>query len=108
VVQYPSTDLFLIVTGVIATVDSCGYACSDHASVRIYRISTLCTGADFNPSIQWNSLGYPAVYPFESITQYENPNMHTAQDTTESSQFSFAHAHEFTKLVVAFVMELAL
>ncbi|KIM21706.1 hypothetical protein M408DRAFT_333314 [Serendipita vermifera MAFF 305830] len=75
-------------SGVIATTDSCGYACSDHAS--------------------WNSLGYAAVYPFESITQYENPNIHTATDTSTSVQFSFAHAHEFTKLVVAFLMELAL
>jgi hypothetical protein len=57
---------------------------------------------------QWNSLGYPAVYPFESITEYEDPNIHSAQDTSDSSEFSFAHAHEFTKLVVAFFMELAL
>lgn len=75
-------------TGVIATDDNCGYACSDHAS--------------------WNGLGYAAVYPFESITEYENPNIHKASDTATSSQFSYAHAHEFTKLVVAFVMELAL
>lgn len=53
-------------TGVIASDDYCGYACSDHAS--------------------WNTLGYPAVYPFESITKYENPNIHTAADTATSSQ----------------------
>jgi hypothetical protein len=58
--------------------------------------------------IQWNSLGYPAVYPFESTTEYENHNMHTAEDIADSSEFSFAHAHEFTKLVVAFTKELAL
>ncbi|KAH8919770.1 Zn-dependent exopeptidase [Atractiella rhizophila] len=74
-------------TGVIPTDDNCGYACSDHAS--------------------WYSLGAQTVYPFESITEYENPNIHTANDVASLSQFSFAHAHEFTKLVVAFVVELA-
>jgi bacterial leucyl aminopeptidase len=68
----------------------------------------LRTCPDIVTFIQWNSLGYPAVYPFESITEYEDPSIHSAQDTSDSSEFSFEHAHEFTKLVVAFVMELAL
>jgi len=73
--------------GTTPTTDFCGYACSDHAS--------------------WNTLGVPATYPFEATTALENPNIHTSSDTTSSSQFSFAHMHEFSKLVVAFVVELS-
>ena len=36
--------------------------------------------------LQWNKLGYPAVYPFESITEYKCPNVHTEKDTSTMAQ----------------------
>jgi hypothetical protein len=36
--------------------------------------------------LQWYSLGVPTVYPFESITEYEDPNIHSANDVATSSE----------------------
>jgi leucyl aminopeptidase len=67
--------------------DYCGYGCSDHAS--------------------WDTLGYPATYPFEAITETENPNMHVPADTDQHAEFSYAHMHHFSQLLVAYYIELA-
>ncbi|KAK7039166.1 hypothetical protein VNI00_010070 [Paramarasmius palmivorus] len=69
--------------------DPCGYACSDHAS--------------------WNSVGYPAAFPFEANFEAENynPNIHTYHDTTEVAGFSWTHSLEFVKLAVAATYELS-
>ncbi|KAG9094379.1 hypothetical protein FS749_012598 [Ceratobasidium sp. UAMH 11750] len=69
-----------------AGTDYCGYACSDHAS--------------------WTSAGYPAAFPFEAPTKYENGNMHTPDDITSIDGFSWTHSLEFAKLAVAVAVEL--
>ncbi|RHY19137.1 hypothetical protein DYB32_010283 [Aphanomyces invadans] len=61
--------------------NTCGYGCSDHAS--------------------WFNAGYPTVYPFEEDGAI-NPNVH---DTIATLDFS--HMAEFTRLAVAFVVELS-
>lgn len=75
-------------TNIGITESKCGYACSDHAS--------------------WTSAGYSSVMPFESTFGNDNPNIHTSGDVITVNGFDFAHAHEFTKLAVAFLMELGL
>ncbi|KAG5647471.1 hypothetical protein DXG03_009402 [Asterophora parasitica] len=65
----------------------CGYACSDHAS--------------------WYKIGVPSVFPYEAVTGNDNPNIHSASDTTSVNGFSWAHSLEFAKIGVAFVYELA-
>lgn len=64
--------------------DACGYACSDHASA--------------------NRAGFPSVMIYESEMAYENPYIHTAQDTID--RIDFAHALEHARLVVGWVVEL--
>ncbi|KAH7121304.1 hypothetical protein B0J11DRAFT_491380 [Dendryphion nanum] len=63
----------------------CGYACSDHASAT--------------------RAGFPSALVFESEMDYDNPYIHTAQDTIE--KVDFAHVIEHAKVVVGFVVELA-
>lgn len=65
--------------------DKCGYGCSDHAS--------------------WHRQGYATVMPFEAGVKTMNKNIHTAQDTV-TPQLSFPHSVAFTKLAVAFAMDL--
>ncbi|KAG8761659.1 hypothetical protein FRC14_000043 [Serendipita sp. 396] len=73
----------------IGTAESkCGYGCSDHAS--------------------WTSAGYSSVFPFESTFGTDNPAIHGPGDTVNATGFDWNHAHEFTKLAVAFLMELSL
>ncbi|TBU32124.1 peptidase [Dichomitus squalens] len=66
----------------------CGYACSDHAS--------------------WRKAGYPSVFTIEAT--FENSNhqfIHTQNDKYDiSDEFSFEHMLEFSKLAVAFAIEL--
>jgi len=62
----------------------CGYPCSDHAS--------------------WTRNGYPSVFPFEAPFGKHNPNIHTTKDTL--SKISLAHGLHFTKLGIAFAVEL--
>ena len=62
----------------------CNYACSDHA--------------------RWTNKGFPAVFPFESLFQDYNPDIHTSRDTL--STVSAEHAFQFVKLAGAFVIEL--
>ncbi|KAG6832266.1 hypothetical protein H0H87_002162 [Tephrocybe sp. NHM501043] len=66
----------------------CGYACSDHAS--------------------WYKVGVPSSFPYEAVTGDDDPEIHSATDTTSVSGFSWAHSLEFAKIGVAFVYELAI
>ncbi len=65
--------------------DKCGYACSDHAS--------------------WTQKGYSAVMPFEASFKTDNPDIHTSRDTME--KLSLAHMTDYSKLALAFAVELA-
>ncbi|KIP12835.1 hypothetical protein PHLGIDRAFT_97545 [Phlebiopsis gigantea 11061_1 CR5-6] len=65
----------------------CGYACSDHAS--------------------WRKAGYPSVFTIESQFGNSNKNIHSTNDRIDiSDEFSFSHMLEFSKLAVAFAIEL--
>ena len=64
----------------------CGYGCSDHAS--------------------WTEEGFPAAFPCESNFEDHNPYIHTARDTV--SLLNTEHLANFTKLALAFVIELGL
>jgi len=65
----------------------CGYACSDHAS--------------------WSKAGYPAIFTIESTFDDSNKFIHSGNDKIDiSDEFSFDHMLEFSKLAVAFAVEL--
>jgi leucyl aminopeptidase len=64
--------------------ETCGYACSDHAS--------------------WNRAGYPASYHFEGTKT--NPKLHTSSDTV--TYVNFTHMAEFVKITAGFAVELSL
>ncbi|KAF8639864.1 hypothetical protein AX17_001119 [Amanita inopinata Kibby_2008] len=65
----------------------CGYACSDHAS--------------------WLKAGYPSVFTIESTFGNSNRFIHSTNDRIDvSEEFSFDHMLEFSKLAVAFAVEL--
>lgn len=66
--------------------DSCGYACSDHAS--------------------WHMQGFPASVPFESKMRDMNGRIHTANDTITVSGDNADHAAKFAKLALSFIIEL--
>lgn len=63
----------------------CGYACSDHAS--------------------WHKAGYAAAIPFEAPFSQDNPNIHTSHDNMDV--LSLSHMSDFSKLAIAFAVELA-
>jgi len=63
----------------------CGYACSDHAS--------------------WNRAGYVDGFTFESTFSNSNPYIHTVSDTL--NRLDRAHALQFAKLGLGFVVELS-
>ncbi|KAJ6516043.1 peptidase [Mycena sanguinolenta] len=66
---------------------ACGYACSDHAS--------------------WGKAGYPSSFTIESTFGNSNQNIHSSNDRIDiSPEFSFDHMLEFSKLAVAFAVEL--
>jgi bacterial leucyl aminopeptidase len=65
----------------------CGYACSDHAS--------------------WESQGFPAAMAFEASFDGMNHSIHTDRDTLATSGGDASHSVPFTKLAVAFAVELA-
>ncbi|KAI0066049.1 peptidase [Artomyces pyxidatus] len=70
------------------TETKCGYACSDHAS--------------------WTKAGYPSSFTIESSFENSNKNIHSTNDRIDiSPEFSFEHMLEFSKLAVAFAIELA-
>jgi len=65
----------------------CGYACSDHAS--------------------WRKAGYPSSFTIESAFENSNHYIHSTSDRIDiSDEFSFSHMLEFSKLAVAFAVEL--
>jgi leucyl aminopeptidase len=66
--------------------DQCHYACSDHYS--------------------WTYRGFVASFAGESKIKDENPYIHTALDTLAASNHSANHAALFTKLGLAYVIEL--
>lgn len=68
------------------TWEQCGYGCSDHAA--------------------WNYEGYRASFPVEAINPEQSPFIHTANDTFEKSNNSSEHAALFTKLGIAYLIEL--
>jgi bacterial leucyl aminopeptidase len=74
-------------TGATWGVDSCGYACSDHAS--------------------WTRNGFPSSMPFEATLATYNRNIHTSGDTLSVSGNSATQALKFAKLGAAFIAELA-
>jgi leucyl aminopeptidase len=63
----------------------CGYGCSDHAS--------------------WDDIGVPAAFPCESNFDEHNPNIHSSSDTM--ALLSLEHMSNFSKLAIAFAIELA-
>ncbi|KAG8762520.1 Leucine aminopeptidase 1, partial [Serendipita sp. 397] len=65
----------------------CGYACSDHAS--------------------WTKNGYPSSFAIESSFENSNHAIHSTSDRMDIEGFSFDHMLEFSKLAVAFAIELA-
>lgn len=80
------TNLINTYTGAVAGTDSCGYACSDHAS--------------WDPE-------FPASMPFESNMNDHNSRIHTSGDTLANSGGTANHALKFAKLGVAYLGELA-
>ncbi|KAI9355073.1 hypothetical protein DFJ73DRAFT_826008 [Zopfochytrium polystomum] len=68
------------------TETKCGYACSDHAS--------------------WTKAGFSAVITSEAEFSDTTPYIHTAND--DVSHISFDHLAKFSRLAVAFAVELGL
>ena len=66
--------------------DACGYGCSDHAS--------------------WHNRGYIASFPFEASDNTYNPRIHTALDTIATFGGTANHAVKFSKLALAYALEL--
>ncbi|KAF0690614.1 Aste57867_18016 [Aphanomyces stellatus] len=66
------------------THSKCGYGCSDHFS--------------------WNKTGYAGAMPFETNFKDLNRNIHSQNDTLETIDYD--HMAEFTKLTVAYFVEL--
>jgi leucyl aminopeptidase len=73
--------------GVKHSTTECGYGCSDHAS--------------------WDAKGFPAAMAFEAAFDDMNHALHTEQDTLATSGGDASHSVPFTKLAVAFAVELA-
>lgn len=71
--------------GVPVAESSCGYGCSDHAS--------------------WMQQGIPAAFPCETDFENHNKYIHTSQDTAD--RLTPEHMVNFTKLGLAFAIELA-
>lgn len=65
---------------------ACGYACSDHAS--------------------WTNNGYVASFPFEAPMGQHSPYIHTSQDTIDKSGNTADHAIKFSRLALAYAVEL--
>lgn len=65
----------------------CGYSCSDHASFQ--------------------KAGYQAAFAIESTFENSNKNIHSSSDTIDHPEFSFTHMREFSKLALAFAVELS-
>lgn len=67
--------------------DACGYGCSDHAS--------------------WHNKGFIASFPFEASDNTYNFQLHTPNDTVATFGGTANHALKFTRLALAWLVELA-
>lgn len=65
--------------------DTCGYACSDHAS--------------------WTRMGYASAFPFEAPFDEYNRNIHTSKDTLDILDAEFGL--HYSKIGVAFAIEMS-
>ncbi|EEP80375.1 hypothetical protein UREG_05217 [Uncinocarpus reesii 1704] len=65
--------------------DTCGYACSDHASA--------------------SRNGFPSAYVHESDGRHDNPYIHTTEDTIE--KLNFNHMVKHGQMIVGWLYELA-
>lgn len=82
-------DTYLAPRGMVRGTDTCGYACSDHAS--------------------WTSAGYPSGYFFEagSAGGGSFPHIHTTSDTLANMGNSAQNSGKFAQLGLAFLGEAA-
>ena len=84
-------DVYLAPRGMIRGTDTCGYACSDHAS--------------------WTSAGYPAAFFFEAGTGAASggafPFIHTPNDTLANMGNTAQNSAKFAQLGLAFLGEAA-
>ena len=62
------------------------YGCSDHFS--------------------WYKVGVDSIFTFESSFQDHSPYIHTTEDTID--HISMEHVAEFSKVIIAFAVELGL
>ncbi|KAF8761497.1 peptidase [Rhizoctonia solani] len=85
----------------------CGYACSDHASWTKYGYPSAFSIGSFYPMLAFPREIAHSCSITESSFETTNHNIHSANDRIDySSEFSFDHALEFSKLAVAFAIEL--
>ncbi|KAJ7643578.1 peptidase [Roridomyces roridus] len=57
--------------------------------------------------ISWTRAGYQSCHPLEAQLKNTNPHIHTADDRIDvSPEFSFDHMLDFSKLAVAFAIEM--
>jgi leucyl aminopeptidase len=86
--KFMGTLIDTYIPGVTWGYSKCGYGCSDHAS--------------------WHNAGYPASMPFESTMGDINGKIHTKNDTIDAthSHGTADHAEKFTRLGVAFMVEM--
>ena len=82
-------DTYLAPRGMTRGYDTCGYACSDHAS--------------------WTAAGYPSAYFFEAGAPNGSyfPYIHTGNDTLANMGDSAQHSAKFAMLGLAFLGEAA-
>ncbi|KAJ7121664.1 hypothetical protein C8R44DRAFT_671567 [Mycena epipterygia] len=58
--------------------------------------------------VSWTDAGYPSCHPLEGQVKHTNPHIHSVNDTIAiSPEFSFDHMLQFSKLAVAFAIELS-
>ncbi|KAJ7844420.1 peptidase, partial [Mycena olivaceomarginata] len=58
--------------------------------------------------VSWTKAGYQSCHPIEGQFKHANPYVHTPNDRIDiSPEFSFEHMLHFTKLAVAFAIELS-
>lgn len=81
-------DAYLAPMGLVRGTDTCGYACSDHAS--------------------WTAAGYPAAMMFEAGDPGGAfPYIHTTSDTLATMGDTATHSVKFAQFALAFLGELA-
>lgn len=73
--------------GVTVGYSACGYGCSDHAA--------------------WHAQGFAASFPHEASNANYNKAIHTPNDTSATFGNQAEHAIKFTRLALAYAVELA-